>query len=364
MNIGEVMTTRSPKKIAVFNHKGGVSKTTSTFNIGWKIAESGCRVLLVDCDPQCNLTGLVLEYSQADDYAYESTDLKNPRNIRDAVAPAFDGRPRPIETAEIQPIAGCENLFILPGHVGLSEYEGRLSIAHDLSGALVNFQNIPGALSFAIKKVADAYKMDVVLIDLSPSLGALNQNILMSSDAFIIPMAPDFFSGMALRSLSSVLPTWTKWSAAAGANDALRTADYPWFGIPPKYLGSIVQNYRRRSRNGEEARPTRAFQKWFSDLNGIMNTSFVSAMNEANLLLPEKTYLDAKAPPNEFLLEVPDFNSLIAISQDLSKPVFTLTSDEIKASGSVAINQLSSVDDFDKIYALGAQKILELLQAV
>ena len=74
------------KKIAIFNHKGGVSKTTSTFNIGWKLAELGHRTLLVDCDPQCNLTGLVLEYSQQDDYAYDSSDLKIPRNIRDAVA--------------------------------------------------------------------------------------------------------------------------------------------------------------------------------------------------------------------------------------------------------------------------------------
>lgn len=48
------------KKIVFFNHKGGVSKTTSTFNIGWKLAEMGHRVLLVDADPQCNLTSVFL----------------------------------------------------------------------------------------------------------------------------------------------------------------------------------------------------------------------------------------------------------------------------------------------------------------
>ena len=48
------------KKIVLFNHKGGVSKTTSTFYLGWMIAEMGHKVLLVDADPQCNLTALFL----------------------------------------------------------------------------------------------------------------------------------------------------------------------------------------------------------------------------------------------------------------------------------------------------------------
>ena len=42
--------------ISLFNHKGGVSKTTTAFNLGWAMAESGKRILIVDGDPQCNLT--------------------------------------------------------------------------------------------------------------------------------------------------------------------------------------------------------------------------------------------------------------------------------------------------------------------
>ena len=52
------------KTICFFNHKGGVSKTTTTFNIGWSLANKGYRVLMVDLDSQCNLTGLVLGYDQ------------------------------------------------------------------------------------------------------------------------------------------------------------------------------------------------------------------------------------------------------------------------------------------------------------
>ncbi len=55
------------KSICLFNHKGGVSKTTTAFNLGWSLADLGKKVLMVDLDSQCNLTGLVLGYEAVDD---------------------------------------------------------------------------------------------------------------------------------------------------------------------------------------------------------------------------------------------------------------------------------------------------------
>ena len=56
-----------PKTICLFNHKGGVSKTTTAFNLGWSLANLDKKVLLVDLDSQCNLTGLVLGFNAIDD---------------------------------------------------------------------------------------------------------------------------------------------------------------------------------------------------------------------------------------------------------------------------------------------------------
>src|SRR3954453_20873260 len=84
------------KTIAFFNNKGGVSKTTTCFNLGWMLAERGHRVIMVDADPQCNLTGMVLDLSQSDSLSrfYKN----NPgRNLRDALEPAFKSRPIPLK---------------------------------------------------------------------------------------------------------------------------------------------------------------------------------------------------------------------------------------------------------------------------
>ncbi|MBB3769727.1 cellulose biosynthesis protein BcsQ [Angulomicrobium tetraedrale] len=345
-------------QIAFFNHKGGVSKTTSVFHIGWKLANLGKKVVLVDCDPQCNLTGVILNYSNNDEYPYES---KNEiLNIRDGLSPAFEARPVPLSPVKLQAVTQCPGLYVLPGHVGLAEYESQLSIAHELSASLSVLQNIPGSLRWLIDISAKSIEADYVLVDMSPSLGALNQNLFTTSDAFIIPMAPDFFSAMALRSLSRVLPKWMTWAEKAGTQTALKEAAYPWPEKNPKYLGSIVQNYRIRSRDGKEAAPTRAYQKWFDSLLETKKDVLIPALNGANLLLSDEKYTESNSNINTFLIEVPDFNSLIAISQSLSKPVFELNREDIMNSGSVAQNQVKSANKFNKIYDTAATKIISM----
>nr|WP_294553014.1 AAA family ATPase [uncultured Rhodopila sp.] len=347
------------RQVAFFNHKGGVSKTTSVFHIGWKLASLGKTVLLVDCDPQCNLTGLILNYTHSDEYPFEKKG--EALNIRDGLAPAFEARPVPLSPVKLQSVVGCDRLYVLPGHVGLAEYESQLSIAHELSGSLAALQNIPGSLRWLIDLTANSIKADFVLVDMSPSLGALNQNLLTTSDAFIIPMAPDFFSAMALRSLARVLPKWTAWSAKAAKQSILQDSAYPWPDKTPKYLGSIIQNYRVRSRDGKKATPTRAYQKWFDTLLEVKEQTLIPALSEAGLLFEGKRYDSANAELKSFLIEVPDFNSLIAISQSLSKPVFELDRNDIMNSGSVANNQIESTEKFNRIYGRAAKRILALL---
>src|SRR3989344_4683362 len=114
------------KKIAFFNHKGGVSKTTTAFNVGWMLAEKGKKVLLIDADPQCNLTGLIMGYTTTD---LEDYYTKNPgKNIKDGLSRAFESQPKMIEGVECVKVDDGGNLFLLPGHIKLAEYDVTLGI--------------------------------------------------------------------------------------------------------------------------------------------------------------------------------------------------------------------------------------------
>lgn len=329
------------------------------------LAMQGKRVMAVDCDPQCNLTGAFLGATDRDEYPFESISPQKPRNIRDAVRPAFESRPYAIEATELYESEQQPGLFLLPGHVGLSEYESQLAVAHELSNTLSALQNIPGALHHAILKAGEKSNIDYALIDMSPSLGAINQNLFMTSDAFIIPMAPDLFSSMALKSLSRTLPQWADWGKKAANNTILKLADYPFPNVNPKYLGSSVQNFRKRSRDGEEAKPTEAFQKWFNELAKTRSNDLIVSLRDSGMLLSDEIYINSKAPTDQFLMEIGSLDGLIAIAQDLSKPVFSIKlTEDTGYYGVVLENYKKKIDDVRAQFENGANKIISLTAAL
>lgn len=343
-------------QIALFNHKGGVSKTTTAFNLGWKLADKGKKVLLVDCDPQCNLTGMVLGFKGLNEFdaIYQSTGV---RNIRDGLAPAFESRPAAIESVTCENVDGQPNMHLLPGHIGLAEYEVTLGIAQELSGSLVTLKNLPGSLHHLIAITAERYEIDIVIIDMSPSLGPINQNLLMTSDYFIVPMMPDYFSVMAADSLASVIPKWCAWANKAQSTAALKDATYPFPNKSPKFLGIIIQKYRPR----ESQTPSAAFQNWIDGINEAVKNKLIPVLKANNLLLEEEAYASAGLEAGDALIQMSDFNSLIALSQQHKAPVFGLTDQQIGQTGTVLEITKKSMENFGKLYSEGADKILSLL---
>lgn len=227
--------------ISLFNHKGGVSKTTTTFNLGWALAESGRKVLIVDGDPQCNLTGMVLGFEGRNDFG--SFYSSNPRaNVNTCLTPALQGSQSPVKPAN--PVGtNQDNLFLLAGHIDLAESESQLSVALSTgASAIPALQNLPGSLGHLLRSTAEKHDFDVVIVDMSPSVGALNQCFLMSSDFFIVPTFPDYFCNQAIESLSRVLPKWN--NSSSGFRD--QSLEYPLPPNPPKFIGTISQKYRPR----------------------------------------------------------------------------------------------------------------------
>lgn len=344
-------------QIALFNHKGGVSKTTTTFNLGWMLAKKGKKILIIDCDPQCNLTGMVLGFKKADEFDTIYKGKKGVRNIRDGLAPAFESRPAAIEPVICEPIKGQSNMLLLPGHIGLAEYEVTLGIAQELSGSLVTLQNLPGSLRYLFDITAEKYNVDIMLIDMSPSLGPINQNLLMTSDYFIVPMAPDYFSVMATDSLSSVLPKWVAWANQAKKLSVLQKATYPFPDKCPKFLGTVIQKYRLR----EGKTPSGAFQKWIDEIEDGVTKKLIPMFKNIGMLLPERRYKAAGIQPNKPLLQLSDFNSLIALSQKHKAPIFNLTDKQLEQTGVVLARTKKSMNQFYTLFSDGADRIISIV---
>ena len=358
------------KQIALFNHKGGVGKTTTTFNLGWMLADKGKKVIIVDCDPQCNLTGMVLGFKDAESFESMYTS-EGVTNIRDGLAPAFESRPEHIKPIDCQLIDKQPNMYLLPGHIGLAEYEVTLGIAQSLSGSLVTLQNLPGALHHLLTKTSEKYSADFILVDMNPSLGPINQNLLTISDYFIVPMFPDYFSAMATDSLSKILPKWSAWAKHAKTLDLLKNAIYPFPDKHPKFLGTIIQNFRVRKGD-----PTAAFQQWIEEIKVGVLTKLMPMLSKNGMLLPDELYYkasligsrDTQLPlffsdiASQPILQLSDFNTLIARSQEHNAPVFNLNEAQLEVAGIALDTMRKSMENFRALFSDGADRIITLTE--
>lgn len=344
------------KRIALFNHKGDVSRTVTIFNLGWMLASKGKKVILADTDPQCNLTELVLGYNGLTEFErfYET---EKERNLRFGLAPTFEAWPTRIKAVDCIPIDHQEGLFLLPGHIRLSEYEVTLGMAQQLSGsAIYTLRNLPGSIAHLLEETAKKFNADYVLIDMNPSLNPFNQNLLMTSHFFIVPTTPDYFSAMAIDSLSDIIPYWHAWAEKAQSLPTLRKAVYPLPSITPKFLGTIIQNYLPRSGTSSSN-----FQKWIDKTNKIVSERLVPGLDKLNMMLPRQAYEEQEVEAEFCLVTIPDFNTLIAQSQKFQTPVFALTPEQIEQAGVVLETMIKSCDNFKEIFSKLADKIIGLI---
>lgn len=340
------------KKIVLFNHKGGVSKTTSTFYLGWMIANMGYKVLLVDADPQCNLTALFLG-EEFDEY-YEDPQTCT-QNIKDGVKPAFTGAPKPIEAVTCKSSQRNPNLYLLAGHMNLSEYEANLTFAFTASQAMMTLQSLPGSFNDLIEKSANAIGIDYVFIDLNPGLSTINQDFFLISDAFIIPTNPDTFSLMAIKSLSQILPRWVNWKK----NNILEyeQSAYPFPDGTPKFIGTLPQRFN--IRNGI---PTKPFRVKIDELQNIVDNILIPEFQKTGMLFTPAQYSNAGINSGCKLAEIKDFQGLAPKSLGVNVPVFALTDDELETKGAALEAQRNNRETFNEIYTNVANMIIKVLQ--
>lgn len=225
-------------RLVLFNHKGGVGKTTLTMNIASALIERGKRILLIDTDPQCNLTAHLVDSEQVD-LLLDESDSANGKTIWTAVRPVAEGTGA---ITQVDPVKIRNGLYLVPGDIQLSEYESELSEFWSQS-ILRKPRGLAGttAISRLVDLVASRIKADFVFYDAGPNIGALNRVILLDADYFIVPVACDVFSARAPKTLGRTLEAWiTQWEAIA----ELAPLKSPLLPGRPSFLGYIPQNFR------------------------------------------------------------------------------------------------------------------------
>lgn len=324
-------------RIVFFNHKGGVSKTTTTFHLGWKLAERGSKVLLIDADPQCNLTGLIMKDSFEEYYINEIT--RN-NNIMNGVSSAFDGKPEPIKAFDCYNVPNNENLFLLPGHPNLTELEPALSFAQTSNNAFATMQNLPGTFHALITLLSEHHNIDYVITDLNPGLSAINQNLFSISNLFIIPTNPDPFSLMAIKTLAKIFPRW--YQNSIQMRDMFLNSAYPFPNINPKLGGVIIQRFNIRS-----GRPSAPFRNNMDEIIEEIKETLIPSLLAHNMLLSNNLYSKNSIPDNYCLAEIPDFQSLLPQSHIHGVPVYALSEAQIERSGSVLTQMIEKRELFN-----------------
>jgi chromosome partitioning protein len=170
--------------VSIVNQKGGVAKTTTAANLGACLAAKGYRTLLIDLDPQANLTLGLRAVSSERTYGLHDVLL----------AP---------ETYPLQGIVrkiGETPLFIAPGHMEMARCEAMLM---PLGGSAYR-------LSRALEGLGDAAPYDWVLVDCPPSLGRLTQNAIVASSHLLIPTEPKFYSFAGIDTLNKMIVGLTR----------------------------------------------------------------------------------------------------------------------------------------------------------
>lgn len=345
------------KLISLFNHKGGVSKTTTTFNLGWSLAELGHKTLIVDADPQCNLTAycLGLNNQQEVDTFYNTKDNDDVYNaIKSAFSADGTSNFHPVKPTDTQ----HENLKLAAGNIEMSDMDiyCAMGMTSDNKYQAGNMRYV-GLFTTMLRKTAINNEFEFVLIDMSPSSGAFNRSILMGSDYFIVPTYPEFFCFRAIEYLAKQLPMWAD--------------EFKKFRIPttpnclpktyPKMLGIISQNYR--PHKNEKQDKVKEAQKWIDKIQGaskdILAKSLLASQYEM-VVTEEQFNKGAKDKKPYNLIDIPNFNSLILVSQKHSKPVFELTAEEIDQVGTVLERQQNNQEIFKSRFAELAEEVISL----
>ncbi|WP_082698344.1 ParA family protein [Kocuria rhizophila] len=309
---------------AFFNNKGGVGKTTSIANLGDRIGNLGYKVVVLDLDPQCNITQYFLSDDEWEDL-FEDADNSSEKTLWKFVKPITQSRSISPESVGDVPLkSGRFGFDLVPGHPFASRLDDALAEQWG-NYRLGKAGGIEATLwcKLLIERLESQIEnLDYVLFDLGPSLGPLNRSVLLSCDSFVSPVSPDLFSLYSFDNLLSWFTTLEKSIKITTSTheDDLKEYSSEWWyekflqGLEVNFLGYISQEYVTRTTKGVRRR-TRSYNRFLRQI-------------------PEKAGHLAKKMNNNFdgddskteIGVMPHMYSMVSLAHDAHAPVSNLSS--------------------------------------
>jgi cellulose biosynthesis protein BcsQ len=324
------------RSLVLFNNKGGVGKTTLAFNIAHMMARQRMRVVLLDYDPQCNLSAIALsEEKLVDLWEDESSEGTTAARAIDLVRRGKGDVREPV----LREIA--DNLWLLPGDLALSRFEQVLAESWGQIHQADNERALH--VTTSLQRLADRASQEVdahvALLDVGPNLGALNRSALLAADGVVMPVAPDLFSLQGLKNIGPTLREWRDdWQRAAQ-----RTPESPQAHLFAP-LGYIVQQHLARVD-----RPVRAYEGWARQVPRVFHEHVLGE--------PEKAWPPDRDSDPYCIALLKHFASLVPYAQVARKPIF-----DLKQADGITGGQIQAVSRARNEFQDLVVKLLRLLE--
>ena len=342
------------KIVTLYNHKGGVSKTTTTYNIAKYLKNKDKKVLVVDADPQCNMTEMLLcdVIEKMDEEAEKTGEIKElpGTSLLEILEPRFDGEVPFVQIEKIQVVNIDTKLSLIRGDVSLNKLEDTMAEAHSQRFAnKIHEKRNYVALGDMLERYGEKEDLDYILIDVGPSSGALTRSCFLACDAFMIPMSADRFNVQAIHTLTEILHRWME-------EHQQIYNDFKKLGLPikkgkPRFLGAIPQHFKKY-----KGKPKAGFELWMNRIQSTLMKELVP-----NLADIDCNIVNGITADNVIVTKIPDFGSLAACAQECGKAVFEVEQEDtalinngVKWSGATwndAKNRMKIYEkEFEKIY--------------
>lgn len=290
------------------NNKGGVGKTTLAFNCAMSFAKQGYKTVLIDLDPQCNLSRLAMGDNQYEKTLFSSIE----KDIYDVLKGIIEGGSDiDLNIPFIQVPKSDGNLSLMKGNVNLSLYENLLVTAYGQAAAgqqIGYFQT--SAIDRFLREKGLNSEIDIFVIDTSPSLSLLNQIIFLGSDYFVVPMMPDAFSVQGIENLGSMFEKWKQnWKVTGKALSGNTESKFVLSG-DGLFIGYIVNSY-----NVYGKQPIKDHRHWIEEIPRKVKV-YLSEKHGRNGLVE----MSWKSP----LAEIQDYGRIPAKCQEVGSAIFDL----------------------------------------